>query len=366
MTRMTAAICLVLCAVLPGAARVGEAFAQAAASAQPGALSQGQLDAIMAPVALYPDPLLSKILIASGYPDQVLEASKWRKENPGMTGDTLDRAVAAQPWDDNVKALVLVPGILDMMSGQQDWMYQVGGAFVNQQADVMASVQRLRHQARVNGSLVTTEQQRIVEERNVIIIEPAQPDVVYVPYYDPRVVYGSWLYPEYVPYYWGVPYGYPVYPGAGLIWGTRFLARAAIWHNAFEWHNNNVWVGGGYRGDGTWNGGHYNRGDFNRGQGIARPKDGGIRGDGRGGDGIRGGEGGRDGIRGGERGRVDQGQAKSRSRDTDRGAASQRSRSGGDRATTRSRSGGSYQRGGSYGGSRGGSGRSRGGGGRRR
>lgn len=235
--------------------------AQAAVPAQPTSLSNGELDAILAPIALYPDALLSKILIASTFPDQVIDAANWQKANPGLKGDALDRAVSGKNWDQNVKALLQIPGVLDMMGGQQEWMFKLGGAFANQQADVMNAVQRLRHQAQAHGSLVSTQQQRVTEQGDTIIIEPAQPSIVYVPYYNPTIVYGVWLYPAYRPYYWATPYGYgyPVGPVAGgIIWGAAIGISVAVWSNAFNWHTHTVWYGGGWHSGGSWNHGYYN------------------------------------------------------------------------------------------------------------
>ena len=218
-------------------------------------LKAGQIDSLLAPIALYPDALLSKVLIATTFPDQVIDAAHWLKANPNLRDAALDRAIAAKSWDTNVKALAHVPGVLDMMSGQQDWMYQVGGALVRQQQDVMASVQRLRQQAWTHGSLKTTPQQKVVQRGSTIVIEPTVPNTVYVPYYNPTVVYGTWAYPAYRPYYWPSPYGAFA---TGLAWGTGIALSTAFWSNAFDWGNHNVWYGGGWYGNGAWNHGYYN------------------------------------------------------------------------------------------------------------
>jgi Protein of unknown function (DUF3300) len=218
-------------------------------------LKNGQIDSLMAPIALYPDALLSKVLIATTFPDQVIDAAHWLKANPTLKGEALDRAIAAKSWDTNVKALAHVPGVLDMMSGQQDWMYQVGGAFVRQQKDVMASVQRLRKQASAHGSLKSTPQQKVVQRGSTIVIEPTVPNTVYVPYYNPTVVYGAWAYPAYRPYYWPSPYGAFA---TGLAWGAGVALSTAFWSNAFDWGHYNVWYGGGWYGNGAWNHGYYN------------------------------------------------------------------------------------------------------------
>ena len=224
-------------------------------------MSKGELDALMAPIALYPDPLLSKILIAATFPDQVQDAAAWMKANPKLKDAALVNAAAKKNWDSSVKELVPVPGVIAMMDDQRDWMYALGGAFLSQQADVMASVQRLRRQAENKGSLKATSQQRVVRDGDTIAIQSADPQTMYVPYYNPTDVYGTWAYPDYQPYYWPQPYGYGYSPGAalatGLIWGAGVAISAAIWSNAFNWHTHNVWYGGHWYGNGHWNRGHY-------------------------------------------------------------------------------------------------------------
>jgi hypothetical protein len=219
-------------------------------------LSDGELDALLAPIALYPDGLLSKILIATTFPDQVRDAATWQKANPSLTDGALEGALSGRSWNDNIKALAHIPGVLSMMNDQRDWSYALGGAFVAQQDDVMASIQRLRRQAQAAGTLQSTAQQQVVTQGDSIVIQPTQPSVVYVPYYNPTLVYGSWLYPTYPPYYWAAPAGYAF--ARGLAWGAGFAISAAIWHNAFDWHNHNVWYGGGWYAHGGWNHGYYN------------------------------------------------------------------------------------------------------------
>jgi hypothetical protein len=225
-------------------------------------MSQGELDALMAPIALYPDPLLSKVLIAATFPDQVHEAAAWLKAHSGLKDTALANAVAQKHWDESVKALAEVPGVLEMMDDQRDWTYELGGAFINQQADVMASIQRLRRQAENHGSLKTSVHQRVVHDGDALAIQPADPQTIYAPYYEPAAVYGAWAYPDYPAYYWPYPYGYG-YPVAtaltvGLVWGAGVAISAAIWSNAFNWHTHNVWYGGRWYGNGAWNRGYYN------------------------------------------------------------------------------------------------------------
>lgn len=214
------------------------------------AFNTEQLDALLAPIALYPDPLLTQILMASTFPLQVVEAARWVEElaNKTLSGDALTKALEPKQWDPSVKSLVPFPQVLAMMNGNLDWMQQLGYAFADQQAAVLDSVQRLRHQAESNGSLQSTAQQVVRAEQQTIIIEPAQPSVVYVPSYNPAVVYGAWPYPSYPPVYLPPPPAYPV--GTALVAGLAFGAGVAITAGLWNWARP-VWgggYGGGYRG----------------------------------------------------------------------------------------------------------------------
>jgi hypothetical protein len=217
-------------------------------------LKQEQLDQLVAPIALYPDPLLSNVLIASTYPLEVVQADRWLKQNQNLKGDQLKTAVSQQPWDDSIKALIATPSVLDTMSSQLDWTQKLGDAVLAQQTEVMDSVQRLRARAQSSNKLTTTPQQKVTVKqdrgRQVIAIEPATPDSIYVPYYDPAVVYGAWPYSDYPPYYWG----YPSYiPGAVLATGLAFgaaygIARWNYWNNGgFGWGRGDIYAGGGAR-----------------------------------------------------------------------------------------------------------------------
>ncbi|HEX4860193.1 MAG TPA: DUF3300 domain-containing protein [Rhizomicrobium sp.] len=207
-------------------------------------LSRGQIDALVAPVALYPDQLLAKVMIASTYPLEVVEAARFVKDNGSLKGGALDTALARQSWDDSVKSLARVPGVVTMMSDKIDWTQKLGDAFLAQQQDVMDSVQRLRAQAQKGGYLKSSDQQRVEVHDQTIVIEPVQPEVVYVPYYNPTVVYGAWAYPTYPPYYWPPPPGYAWGAGvaAGIGFATGVAITAAFWNNGFNWNNHNVYV----------------------------------------------------------------------------------------------------------------------------
>jgi len=169
--------------------------------------SQQELDQMLAPIALYPDSLPAQILVASTFADQVVEADRWVKENKGLSGDQLNDALDKMDWDLSVKALVPFPQVLATMDEQLDWTRKLGEAFLAQQSDVMGSIQKMRSKAYANGNLKSTDQQTVSVAGENIEIQPANPEVVYVPYYDPSVVYGSWWWPGYAPFAF-YPFGF--------------------------------------------------------------------------------------------------------------------------------------------------------------
>jgi hypothetical protein len=165
--------------------------------------SAQELAQMLAPVALYPDALLSQILVAATYPIEVIEAGRWLRRHPSLDDDDLDDALYDQEWDPSVKALCHFPTLLSRMSEHISETTNLGNAFLAQEQDVMEMVQRLRDRAYREGNLTGTRQQDVIIEKEVIIIQPARSRVIYVPYYDPYYVYGHWWYPDYPPYYWG-------------------------------------------------------------------------------------------------------------------------------------------------------------------
>ena len=217
-------------------------------------LKPEQLEALVAPIALYPDELLANVLAASTYPLEVVQADRWLKARKTLKGDALKKEVEKQSWDDSVKALASTADVISMMSDKIDWTKNLGDAVLAQQPDVMDAIQRLRSKAYDNKKLVTTKQQKVIvqtqESKQAIVIESADPNTMYVPYYDPAAVYGTWPYAEYQPYY----FGYPPYIGAGVIAaGLAFGAGWAIgrwgnyWGGGCNWGNRNLYVN------------HYNR-----------------------------------------------------------------------------------------------------------
>src|SRR5262249_35900339 len=208
-------------------------------------LDAGQLDQLVAPIALYPDSLLAQVLIASTYPLEVVQADRFAKANKGLKGEKLKAALSKQDWDASLKSLVSTPTVLAMMNDKLDWTEKLGDAVLAQQADVMDAVQRLRSAAQSNGKLESSKQQTVRTEqqagKQVIVIEPTSPETVYVPYYEPAVVYGAWPYPEYPPYYFPPAPGYVV-GGAlarGVAWGAGFAIGNAVWDN-FDWGHGNI------------------------------------------------------------------------------------------------------------------------------
>jgi hypothetical protein len=248
---------LALCAaplVLMWGLAVAPARAQDATAATPAQtqmpaeqqLPEGQIEQLLAPIALYPDPLLTQVLMASTYPLEVVEAARWSHDNSTVSGQALQDAMQTQPWDPSVKALTAVPQTLQMMSDKLNWTQQLGDAFLAQQQDVLAAVQKLRAEAQAAGNLQSTPQQVVtvapapvdVAASNVpppIVIEPVNPDVYYVPVYNPAVAYGAWSYPDYPPFYWSPP-GFVASNVVSFAAGVA--VASAIWGGCDWWQHN--------------------------------------------------------------------------------------------------------------------------------
>src|SRR5947208_1282434 len=216
---------------------------------------QEELDQILAPIALHPDPLISQILMASTYPLEVVQADRWAKQNAKLKGDALTAALEKQDWDASVKSLVNFPQVLTMMSEKLDWTVKLGDAFLADQKTVMDAVQKLRQKAYVQGSLKSNPEQKVTVEAapgagsqstggqaapQVIVVESASPSVVYVPTYNPTVVYGSWPYPAYPPAYYYPP---SYVAGTALVSFGVGMAMGAAWGHAWggcNWHGGDV------------------------------------------------------------------------------------------------------------------------------
>lgn len=204
-------------------------------------LSKEQLEQLASPIALYPDSLLSQILMASTYPLEVVEAHRWQKANEKLEGDPLAKALQKQSWDASVKSLVNFPQVLNMMNERLSWTQQLGNAVLGQQKEVMEAVQRLRFKANEAGNLKTTTQQTVIVEKEIIRIEPAKTEVIYVPSYNPTVVYGTWPYPYYAP---PPPYYPPGYvAGAAVIGFAAGVACSQAWGYSWghcDWHGGDI------------------------------------------------------------------------------------------------------------------------------
>jgi len=212
-----------------------------ASPATPTPFTAEELDSMLAPIALYPDSLLAQMLMAATYPLEVVQAARWSKANPKLSGDEAVKKVGNENWDVSVMSLVAFPNVLEMMNEKLDWTQKIGDAFLGQQGEVMDSIQRLRKLAQNSGNLQSNEQQVVRSEAQAIVIEPAQPQVIYVPAYNPTVVYGAWPYPAYPPYYY--PGVAAWYPGTalvrGLAWGVGFAAAGAMF-GGWNWGHHDV------------------------------------------------------------------------------------------------------------------------------
>jgi len=244
-----------------------------------------QLQELVAPIALHPDSLVTQILAASTFPEQIVEADRWVQENQSLRGEALGRAVDQQPWDPSVKALTAFPSVLGNMDKNLSWTSSLGDAYYNQQPEVMDAIQVMRQRAEAAGNLKSTPQQTVTTQGSTVVVQPANPEVVYVPAYDPWLVYGDPLmaWPGWYPYpgiWFGGPYlsfgmgfGIGFFGGFGWGWnrwgcnwggrfatfgGGRYYSRSNTFYNRSSFNR-----GGGARG------GAYNRGSFNRG-GAAR------------------------------------------------------------------------------------------------
>jgi hypothetical protein len=211
-------------------------------------MTADQLDALVAPIALYPDALVAQVLGAAAAPDQISAAALWLAQNNSLTGTSLAQAVDQQTWDPSIKALTQFPDVLNNLAGNLGWTSELGQAFQNQQSDVMAAVQVMRAKAQAAGTLQSTQQIKVVQQSpQTIVIQPANPDVVYVPQYNPTVVYGT---PYVVPLYTPplvvagpvVSYGPAIRIGVAFGGGGGFVGGGFAW----GWHSWNCnWGGGG-------------------------------------------------------------------------------------------------------------------------
>ncbi|HZD20977.1 MAG TPA: DUF3300 domain-containing protein [Burkholderiales bacterium] len=189
---------------------VGLVIALGALNAQARIYNQGELDALLAPIALYPDPLLNNILDAVRYPDDVMAAGDWSRANPGLQGDAALQAVDGAPWAPSVKSLVAYPDILARLVESPQWLADLGDAYATHGSYIQTTIQQLRARAQSSGYLQSNAQQNVYEQTGQIYVQPVYPTVVYAPYYNPYVVYGTWWWPAYRPWAFRPFYARPI------------------------------------------------------------------------------------------------------------------------------------------------------------
>jgi len=229
----------------PAQQKVQSQQQQPTGSSTPAAkISNDQLDSLVAPIALYPDQLLGQILVACTYPLEIVQLQQWLEQNKKLKEKALADAVMKKGWDPSVQAMAVFPDVVSQMAKNIAWTDDLGNAFLAQQKDVMDAVQRMRSKAVEKGALKTTEQQtvetKVVEQKTVVVVQPAKTEVVYVPSYDPVAIWGT-------PYYPYPAYAYPAYPAGGMLLGFGVgLAVGAAWGGGWGWNTgwggNNVYV----------------------------------------------------------------------------------------------------------------------------
>lgn len=203
-------------------------------------LNQAELDQMLAPIALYPDTVLSHVLVAATYPLELIQAARWREDNQDLTEDEVLDSIEDMDWDPSVKALTPFHDLLQQITDDLNWLQDLGDAFLVNEEQVLSSIQSLRQKAYAQGNLNNNEYIEVIEEDEDIIIEPVEREVVYIPYYDTRVVYGNWWWNDYPPRYWHRPAHY--YWHAGLYWSPRIYLRHSIFFGAFHWSNRHIVV----------------------------------------------------------------------------------------------------------------------------
>ena len=264
---LVALVCIFVLVAGDTLAIVGPQGKPTSSTTQPSKIPADQLDSLVAPVALYPDPLLAQVLAASTYPLEIMQLQQWLSKNKGLKDKALADAVSKQPWDPSVQALAALPEAANRLANDIQWTADLGNAFLAQESDVMDAVQRMRKKAQDKGNLKSTEQQKVetqtVESKSVIVIEPASPQIVYVPSYDPVVVWGPPIYP-YPPIYYP-PAGYYA-AGLAISFGVGMM-MGAFWSGGWGWGcgwgGNNVYIN--------------NNNNFNRNTNINRGNLGGAR-----------------------------------------------------------------------------------------
>jgi hypothetical protein len=221
-------------------------LAAGGAQAQPAyTFSQAELDQMLAPVALYPDALLAQVLMAATYPLELQEAARWSRDRANLSGDEAVREAEYENWDASVSSLVAFPQLLARMAENPQWTQALGDAFLEQQPQVMDTVQALRRRAQAAGNLRSDERMSVLESGPNLLLQAYDPERVYVPYYDPTAVYGSWWWPAYQPVYlrpWHGYYARPAYAG-GFYWGAPVAISTGFFFGAIDWRQRQARVG---------------------------------------------------------------------------------------------------------------------------
>ncbi len=266
--KLLALVCAALLAFGEGTLLAQEAPQEAAAEPAAEKLSPDQLDSLVAPIALYPDPLLAQTLVAATYPLEIVQLQQWLTKNSNLKDKALADAVAKEPWDPAIQSMAAVPDVVKRLADDIQWTTQLGDAFLDQQNDVMDAVQRMRKKAEDKGALKSNEQQKVetkvIEEKTVIVVQPTNPEVIYVPSYNPTVVYPPPVYPYppvyYPPYYPGtalVSFGVGHGDGRGHLGRLLLRMRLGRGNNTININNNNNFnrnsnVNRGGSGSGNW------------------------------------------------------------------------------------------------------------------
>src|SRR6266436_2441562 len=259
----------------------GQSNVQTQAPASAPQLSPQQIQQLVAPIALYPDALVAQILAASTYPAQIVEADRWMQSHSNLKGEELAKEGDKQPWDPSVKALAQFPSVLENMDKNLSWTSSLGDAYANQQQDVTDAVQVMRQQAHKAGHLNSNEEEKVTTQGNTIIIEPANPEVVYVPAYDPWLVYGEPIvaYPGWYPvpgiFLAGAGIGFGIGFGVGFFggygwgwhhWGYDWHGHRVIYnHNTYISHSRTIINRNNFNHNNFNRGSNFNRGNFNHG-----------------------------------------------------------------------------------------------------
>ncbi len=290
------ALILLLCCLLVRFTAQAESFGPTGQSSEPSPAapvqhSPQELQQLVAPIALYPDALVAQVLAASTYPAEIVEADRWMQSHSNLEGKELAKEVDKQPWDPSVKALTQFPSVLENMDKNLSWSSSLGDAYANQQQDVTDAVQAMRQQAHKAGHLNSNEQEKVTTQGNTIVIEPANPEVVYVPAYDPWLVYGDSIvpYPGWYPVpgiffagpaiSFGIGFGVGYFGGFGWgwhHWGCDWHGHRVIYnHNTYISHSRTIINRNNFNHNNFNRGSNFNRGNFNHGNAFRGNRPGG-------------------------------------------------------------------------------------------